>query len=239
MPLPMEIKKLNSREITRKSGSNFASSFWFLPENKRKALTTIYAYCRITDDIVDCADQSDVPLSEIKNQLSQWEENTLLAVQGRLNGKNTPLLGELSQVVKEYQIPPDYFMKLIEGVKMDLEVQTYHTFEDLYQYCYRVAGIVGLICVEIFGYKNPKTRDYAVNLGVAFQLTNILRDIKSDLRRGRVYLPADDLKKFNLSPEILLASVDTSLSKEEVINHFKSLIDYECRRAETYYLMAK
>lgn len=225
----------NSKKIVEASGSNFASSFWFLSKEKRNALNTIYAYCRLTDDIVD---QSPDPAREqdVRIQLDSWRNETLKSFQQKTSH---PVLQELSAVVAQYHIPHELFHQLIDGVQMDLEKRSYKTFDELYPYCYRVASIVGLMCTEVFGYKNIKTKDYAVNLGVAFQLTNILRDLKTDAQRGRVYIPEEDLSNHGLSRENILTFADSPIPKVETINQFKALIDFECRRANLYYKKAK
>lgn len=227
----MEPAPLSSEQITKTSGSNFVSSFWFLPKQKRQALNVIYAYCRLTDDIVDLA-RGGPEKQNAQKTLDNWRKETVKSFK---NGNDTPVLKELSGIVRQYQIPQDYFHQLIDGVQMDLEKNSYKTFEELYTYCYRVASVVGLICLKIFGYRNLRTKDYAVNLGVAFQMTNILRDLKTDAESGRVYLPEQDLEKFSLKRQdiLRLSSATTNDSA------FKRLIDFECQRAEYFYKKAK
>ncbi|MBI3012870.1 MAG: squalene/phytoene synthase family protein [Elusimicrobia bacterium] len=218
--------------MTQNSGSNFVPSFLFLPKEKQNALTVIYAYCRLTDDIVDQSVTSE-DKEKIQTQLSLWKEETLRAFRGE---SDHPVLQELSIVVSQYSIPQNYFLDLIEGVRMDLEKDSYPTFADLYPYCYRVAGVVGLMCLAVFGYRNPKSREYAVNLGLAFQLTNILRDVRTDADRGRVYIPVMDLRRFDFSMESFRAAVTNPQSLiEDKRKELKNLIRYEIERAQLYY----
>lgn len=224
----------NSQTITRGSGSNFVSSFWFLPPEKRAALTAIYAWCRLTDDIVDAAVTPEQE-KEARLKMGAWRAQTLGLYEGRAEH---PVLRDLSGVVRLYPIPPKYFEDLIEGVLMDLDRKSYAAFADLRPYCYRVASVVGLMCLEVFGYKNPRSREFAEHLGIAFQLTNIIRDVKTDAGRGRVYLPEEDLRKFGFSREDMLTLADEPLVKEEKINRFKALIAFECERAESFYRQA-
>ena len=223
----MNTSSLNSKEITQTSGSNFVSSFWFLPAPKQQALTAIYAYCRLTDDLVDLAPNKETAQQQIK----MWREQTqqILTAQPQ-----HPVLQDLAQVSKTYKIPLDYYLQLIDGVEMDLEKTDYATFEELYQYCYRVASIVGLMCLQVFEFKNLKSKQYAIELGLAFQITNILRDVKTDLERGRIYLPKEDLKKFDLSSDDLKKLTQNSPSNE-LLKKFKDLIQFECNRAEMFY----
>lgn len=222
----------DSKKIVRASRSNFASSFWFLPREKREALNTIYAYCRLSDDLVDLASSPD----EAKSQLAEWRKTVSRAFKEK---SEHPVLHALALTASRYQIPEIYFHQLLDGVQMDLERNRYATFDELYPYCYQVASVVGLMCLEVFGYQNAESKEFAVNLGIAFQLTNILRDIKSDIERGRVYIPEEDLKKFNLSREDLLALNQPSELKLEKMNQFKALIDFECGRAGYYYKKAR
>jgi len=197
---------MNSREITKTSGSNFVNSFWFLPKKKRHALEVIYAYCRLTDDLVDLSPSSE----EAKTQLSEWKVQTRKSLE---DGSDILVLKELSNIVETYHIPSHYFFELIDGVETDIEKKQYATFDELYRYCYAVASIVGLMCIQVFGCRSGGSKDFAIDLGLAFQLTNILRDIRTDAQRGRVYLPVEDLKKFGLTIEDLLNLKEGATSK--------------------------
>lgn len=225
----------NSAEITKASGSNFVSSFGFLSKEKQNDLTVIYAYCRLTDDIVDRGIEQATGGQTVL-ELENWRKETSKAFQSKSNYK---VLQELQGVVDKYKIPHDYFHQLIDGVRMDLDKKSYQTFEELYPYCYRVASIVGLTCLEVFGYRNPKTKDYAVNLGISFQLTNIIRDIKTDAQRARIYIPEEDFKKFGFNRETLLNFVGGSFGQNKNVVSFKNLVDFECKRAIYYYRKSK
>jgi 15-cis-phytoene synthase len=211
-------------DTSRNRKSSFYFSFFSLPRPKRDAIETIYAFCRFTDDIVD-----EVRDEKEKHALLlQWTEELKRSLYGV---SRYTLLNKLAAIIQRFHIPVEHFYELIKGMEMDLMNTRYGTFVELEQYCYRVASTVGLICAEIFGYTNEKTKQYAINLGIALQLTNILRDIKSDIKNGRVYLPLEDLKKFNYTEEELL-----NLTYNE---HFVELMKFECERAHEYFRRAK
>ncbi len=226
---------MNSSQVTKTSGSNFVSSFWFLPEQKRDALTAIYAYCRITDDIVDMADQTGNQ-ADARAKIEAWRRETRRCFDGE-HGAH-PVVKDAAKATRRFAIPQNLFFELIDGVSMDLDCKSYATFEDLKPYCYRVASVVGLMCLEVFGYRDPSAKQFAVDLGMAFQLTNILRDVKTDAQRGRTYLPDADLQRFGLTRADLLAlaTLDTFGAKEKA---FRSLFAYETARARDYYMSAK
>ncbi len=210
--------------ISKNSQSNFYYTFSLLPGKKREALNTIYTFCRSTDDIVDLDHNEH---SKKIAMLSRWRKEFEKAL---LYQSEFPLLNTVAKIIHHFKIPTEPFFELMKGVEMDLFNKRYLTFQDLLEYCYRVASTVGLMAIEIFGYKNQITRDYAINLGIAMQLTNILRDIKEDSKVGRIYLPQEDLKKFHYSEQDIL---------NEVFNdNFRSLMKYESDRAENYYQKA-
>lgn len=218
----------NSSAITKSSGSNFVSSFWFLPKEKREALTSIYAFCRLTDDIVDLASNPELA----KENLDAWSVQLQQAFE---ETSSHPVLKDIAQISQRYHIPREYFFQLIDGMEMDLTKKTYQTFEELYSYCYFAASVVGLICLEVFGCQDQRSKEFAVNLGIAFQLTNILRDLRTDLQRGRIYLPQEDLKKYGLSSEDFLTLKESVQVPPGKITRFQDLIQFECARAESYY----
>lgn len=188
-----------SRAITRKSASNLALAFVLLPKSKRDAMSTLYAFCREVDDV---ADEHSATADERRRELARWREDIKRACE---NG--TPELAvnvELMPVIQKYSLPFALFDELITGCEMDLEVKRYEDFDELELYCYRVASAVGLLSIEIFGHRKPAARDYAVLLGKALQFTNILRDVKTDAARGRIYLPKTELKKFNVTENEIL-----------------------------------
>jgi 15-cis-phytoene synthase len=211
-------------DFSQNRKSNFYFSFFSLPRPKRDAIETIYAFCRFTDDIVDDARDE----KEKHALLLQWTEELKRSLYGV---SRYTLLNKLASIINHFKIPVEHFYELIKGMEMDLMNTRYGTFAELEQYCYRVASTVGLICAEIFGYTNEKTKQYAINLGIALQLTNILRDIKSDVRNGRIYLPLEDLRKFNYTESELV-----NLTYNE---HFVELMKFECSRTREYFRRAK
>jgi phytoene synthase len=188
-----------SRTVTRKSASNLALAFVLLPKPKRHAMTALYAFCREVDDV---ADEEAMALETRRASLAAWREDVRLACEG--GAPKFPVNRELQPVISEYRLPFKYFDELIQGVEMDLDIKRYNTCEELELYCYRVASVVGLLSVEIFGYQNQQCRQYAIALGKALQLTNILRDVRGDAERGRIYLPLSELKRHNVSPDEIL-----------------------------------
>lgn len=213
-----------AQQIAKKSKSSFYYAFNLLPAEKREAMNTVYAFCRKTDDIVDETAEPDYVKYE---KLRKWRLEFEKAFSGH---SNYPLLNKLGKTISNFNIPLDPFFELIKGMEMDLQRDRYKSFDDLQLYCYRVASTVGLMCIEIFGYKNPSTKDFAVNLGIALQLTNILRDISKDAENGRIYLPLEDLKRFEYSEKEIF---------EKIYNtNFKDLMTYEAGRAKGYFELA-
>lgn len=208
---------------TKNSGSNFYYSFLFLPKAKREAMYTVYAFCKAIDSAVDEPAAGANP----KDELTHWR-NELDAVYS--GTPTTPIMISLAHHVKSMGIPKAYFEELIKGVEMDLFHNRYVTFDELSLYCYRVASVVGLICLHIFGVTSARAQDYAVALGMAFQLTNILRDVGTDAGERRIYLPLEDLRKWNYAEKSML---NRSYSPE-----FCALMEYEASRAHHYYQRA-
>jgi 15-cis-phytoene synthase len=206
--------------LVRKSGSSFYYSFLILPKPKREAIYAVYAFCRFVDDIAD--EPGDVATKS--ERLKVWREEIDRSYAGR---PSHPITTTLRACLDRYPIPQSYFEELLNGVEMDLTISRYRTFADLSRYCYRVASVVGLICIEIFGYQRAATKDYAVSLGHALQLTNILRDLKTDGRRGRIYLPQEDLERFGYAEEDLLNCRYTPA--------FFPLMRFEADRARAYF----
>lgn len=211
-------------EVTQRSGSNFYYSFLFLPRDRREAMYTVYAFCKEVDSVVD----EPAPGSDPATELARWRRELAACYRGQ---PTKPVTISLARHIKELGIPQQYFDELINGVEMDLVHRRYATFKDLYQYCYRVASVVGLICLHIFGTRSPDAKDYAINLGIAFQLTNILRDVGNDADRGRVYVPQEDLRRFGYREEDLMHRRHTPA--------FVELMRYQCARAEQYYEVAR
>ena len=211
-------------DLTKKSGSNFYYSFLFLPKARRDAMYTVYAFCKAVDSAVD----EPPPGSDPKEELRRWRAE-LDAVYG--GSPAWPIMISLAHHAKSLSIPKAYFEELIKGVEMDLLTQRYDTFDELSLYCYRVASIVGLICLHVFGPTSPHAQDYAVDLGMAFQLTNILRDLGTDAEQGRIYLPREDLAHFGYSEADLLQRKDCPRLHE--------LVRFEAGRARQYYAKAQ
>lgn len=203
-----------------KSGSSFYYSFLFLPPARRLAITALYAFCREVDDIVDECTDTEVA----RTKLTWWRKE----IAGTFAGSaQHPVAQALIPVVRTFNLPQTHFQDVIDGMEMDLRYNRYPDFATLQTYCYRVAGVVGLMAAEIFGYRDPATLKYAENLGTAFQLTNIIRDIGEDARRGRVYLPLDELTRFGIS-----ATDIVHLQNREEL---RRLVEYQIERAEQYY----
>lgn len=209
----------------KKSKTNFFYSSLFLSKPKREGLRAVYAYCRLTDDIVD---NESLTYEEKSEQLRIWKERLSTSLKG-ITGDD--FFDILKFQVDKFRIPHKPFFDLIEGMEMDIVKCRYGTFEDLYKYCYCAASSVGLMSVEIFGYGNPDTKKYAEYLGAALQITNIMRDVKKDAANNRIYLPLEDLKRFNYTEEELMTSVYNE--------NFRNLMEFEYIRAEEYYRKAK
>ncbi len=221
--------KMNAAELvatlTRRSGSNFYYSFLFLPRGKREAMYALYAFCRTVDDAVD---QGSGSPGDQRCVLAEWRAELRRAYQGR---PTQPIAVRLAEVVRDFPIPREHLDAILDGVEMDIDKRRYASFEELYEYCYRVAAAVGLACIEIFGYSDLRARDYAVNLGVALQLTNIMRDLKTDADRGRIYLPLDELRRFGYPEEDLLRGRYTQ--------PYLELMRFQADRTHAYYRAAR
>ncbi|MDO7596370.1 MAG: presqualene diphosphate synthase HpnD [Pseudomonadota bacterium] len=206
-----------------KSGSSFYYSFRFLPLQQRQAIIALYAFCREVDDTVDEIADTDIA----STKLAWWREE----IQRTFHGIATHPVGlALQSALQNFDLHEEYFMEIIDGMAMDLDQFSYPEFKNLALYCHRAASVVGLLSVEIFGYEDRKTLKYAENLGLALQLTNIIRDVREDAERGRIYLPQDELQQFNVSADDLLALK----SSPELIN----LLKFQTVRAKKYYQQA-
>jgi phytoene synthase len=212
--------------------TSFYYSFLVLPPEQRRAIVAVWDFCRAVDDAVDEAPAVTAggdPLPAGRAAVAFWREELARAFDGR--APSTAPARRLQPFVRQFDLPRQAFEDVIDGVAMDLDTTRYETFGNLFEYCRRVASAVGLICLRIFGSRGEGAREYALNLGVALQLTNILRDVKQDLERGRVYLPLDDLRAHGCTVDDLAAGV--------VTEPVRRLIAFECRRAREFYQRAK
>ncbi len=205
------------------SGSSFYYSFMALAENQRKAIIALYAFCREVDDLVDNPGED-----QIKTIKLQWWREEI----ERLFDKQAqhPVTRALTPILEEFDLPQEYFLEIIDGMEMDLHNLRYDSFKSLSLYCYRVASVVGLMAAEIFGYKDRSTLKYARDLGMAFQLTNILRDVHEDAQRGRIYLPTEDLQQFSVSEDDILNGKNS--------DNLQRLMQFEYDRTQEYYQRA-
>ena len=206
-----------------KSGSSFYYSFMFLPPEKRRAITALYAFCREVDDVVDeCSDESVA-----RTTLAWWRVQVAAIYEGQ---PQHPVALALMPVVKQFNFPQEHLLEIIDGMEMDLQQHQYADFKALQLYCYRVASVVGLLSAEIFGYSDRKTLKFAHDLGIAFQLTNIIRDMGEDARRGRIYLPQDELAQFGVHTRDILEGRES--------DEFHKLMQFQIERAQRYYQQA-
>ena len=224
------------RHIARSAAKNFYYGFLALPARKRNALSAVYAFMRHADDI---SDDPSLPPEQRREKLTEW----MNALRRVVNGERTddPVLMALADTQKTFNIPLELLEKLVQGTAMDLPQHAcgadrnsglqYETFEQLYDYCYHVASVVGLVCIRIFGYRDPRAEELAEQTGVAFQLTNIIRDVKEDSQLGRVYLPSEDLHRFGVEA--------SALRNGNAANSLRPVLEFEAERAREYYRAAE
>lgn len=205
------------------SGSSFYYSFLFLPAEQRRAIQALYAFCREVDDVVDECSDANVA----QRKLDWWRGEIDAAFAGQ---PRHPVSRALQPALQRYNLPLEYFHEIVDGMTMDLERRHYASFSELALYCHRVAGVVGLLSAEIFGYRQRETLKYAETLGTAFQLTNIIRDVREDAERGRLYLPLDELSATGLDPEDVLAQPQN--------DSLRTLLAQQAGRAREYYTRA-
>lgn len=202
------------------SGSSFYYSFLILPKDKRDAITALYAFCREVDDIVDSRGEDHIK----HTKLAWWREEV-----GRLfkGTPQHPISRAIAQHLEHYNLSEEYFLEILDGMAMDMDVTRYASFRELSLYCYRVASVVGILSAEIFGYQDRQTLKYAHDLGTAFQLTNIIRDVYEDIQRDRLYLPQDEMQEFGVSIE--------DIRQQRQTPAFARLMQYQVDRANSYY----
>jgi len=206
-----------------KSGSSFYYSFLFLPPDKRRAITALYAFCREVDDAVDeCSDTTVA-----RTTLNWWRGQVAEIYSGK---PQHPVGQALVPVVKQFNLAQKYLLEIIDGMEMDIDQPRYPDFASLQLYCYRAAAVVGLLSAEIFGYRDQQTLKYAHDLGIAFQLTNIIRDVGEDARRNRIYLPMDEMRQYDVTAADILNARETE--------NFHGLMAFQIERAERYYRQA-
>ena len=218
--IDLELAYEACRTITRREAKNFYYAFLTLPAAKRRAIYAAYAFCRHCDDSVDEETSTDAKLTA----LASLQSNLDATYSGNAS---SPVYLALADVAQRYDIPQDYFQEIILGVKSDLVKNRFENFDELREYCYRVASVVGLICLQIFGYEDDDAKEYAVDLGLAMQLTNIIRDVREDLDMGRIYLPQDEMARFGYSEEDLRKGVRNQA--------FLDLMGFQSRRARGYF----
>ncbi len=234
MPTLLEASTAYCRRLARQRARNFYYGFLLLPRSRREAFCAVYAFMRYCDDVAD----GDDSVARKSARLAEWRQALDRALRGNYEMccKSGPgreqnlILPAFHHAVQQYSIPPEYFHDLIDGAEMDLSIRSYRTFADLRQYCYRVASVVGLCSLHMLGFRDPEAKKLAEECGIAFQLTNILRDLREDARSGRVYLPLDDLERFGYSPEQLAAGVYN--------DEFLRLMRFEIKRAKGFYKRA-
>jgi phytoene synthase len=213
---------MNAAKITGESKSNLALAFVALGAERRTDIMIFYAFCRVVDDI---ADSTELSVEEKARGLTAWRRWLRESSPGE-----AAIAREVRELIAKYSLTPAMLEEIIDGVEMDLENVRYDTFEALRVYCYRVASAVGLVSIEIFGYRNPACREYAIQLGLALQMTNIIRDVGKDLRNGRIYLPQEDLARFGYSTD--------DLRRQEYNESFVRLMEFEAARAEKFFAEA-
>lgn len=222
-PVSLEADYERCAQVTRRSSSNFFYAFMLLPAERRRALYAVYAFCRFVDDIAD-----DESIRDPARLLARWREELGRVYEGE---PTRPISRALADAARRFSIPRELVEEFIAGIEMDLTRKRYQSFDELRLYCHRVASVVGLICIEIFGHRNQSAKPYAENLGIAFQITNILRDVREDAARGRIYLPLDDLEQFSVTEDEILRGVYSP--------NFVSLMEFEAHRAREYYARAQ
>jgi len=214
--------QVKAANITRQSKSNLALAFISLGRERKRDINIFYAFCRVVDDI---ADSSKLNVAEKRQRLAAWREMLRSAIPGE-----PALAHEVRCLIDKYSLSIEMLEEIISGVEMDLSISRYATFEELRVYCYRVASVVGLVSIEIFGYRNPACKEYALQLGLALQMTNIIRDIGKDLRNGRIYLPQEDLARYEYS--------EAELKDRQYNERFVRLMKFEAQRARQFFSSA-
>ena len=221
MATSLQASYQHCHRVARERARNFYYGFWLLPKPRRDAFCAVYAFMRYSDDVAD----GEAPPAEKAGKLRAWHETLERTLAG--DYRESLILPAFHDAVERYQIPTEYFHQLIAGTEMDLTIHSYRTFEELYQYCYSVASVVGLCSLHLFGFRDPRAKLLAERCGIAFQLTNILRDVQQDAAGGQIYLPLEDLERFRCTPDQFLGSVRSQ--------GYCQLMRHEIARARAYY----
>ena len=222
MATELELAYSYCQQVTKENARNFYYTFRPLPPEKRRAIYAVYAYCRLCDDISD----GDLPIDEKRHAFTDVR-HSLQAREINHTGEHAPMYRALHDAARAYNIPYCLFEEILQGVETDMVKSRFADFDELREYCYKVASVVGLVCIKIFGYEDPKAEEYAVEMGIAMQLTNILRDVREDLERGRIYIPQDDMERFGVS--------ESGLARGELTDEFRALMAHQAARARGYY----
>ncbi len=217
------------RQITRHHAKTFYLATFFLPENQQNPIYAMYALLRTVDDLVDLAEDKltngQLSRDELNGSIETWKSRLRDCYAGK--PMEDPILMAWQDTLRHFSVPAELPLDLIDGVAMDIEFTPFETFDQLYVYCYKVASVVGLMSSEIFGYSDPRALDHAIELGIAMQLTNILRDIGEDVDRGRIYLPLEELRRFGYSTDAFM--------KKTMNRNFIELMKFQIARARKYY----
>ena len=220
MATELELAYSHCQRVTRQNARNFYYTFRPMPYAKRRAMYAVYAYCRLCDDIAD----GELPLEA---KYRGFEEVRRNLQSDEPSGEDAPMYRALHDTARRFDIPYRYFEEILEGVEMDMVKSRFASFDELREYCYKVASVVGLVCIRIFGFDDPKAKEYAVEMGLAMQLTNILRDVKEDAERGRIYIPQDEMSRFSYT--------ETELERGAITDSFRSLMAHQADRARWYF----
>ena len=220
MATELELAYSYCQRVTKENARNFYYTFRPMPAEKRRGMYAVYAYCRLCDDIAD----GELPIEE---KLAGFEEVRRNLRTGEPSGEDGLMYLALHDTARRFEIPYGYFEEILQGVEMDMSKSRFATFEELREYCYKVASVVGLVCIRIFGFEDPKAEGYAVDMGLAMQLTNILRDVKEDAERGRIYIPQDELSRFEYT--------EAELERGALTEGFRALMAYQAERAQRYF----
>ena len=220
MVTELELAYDHCQRIAKEHAKNFYYAFRTLPPRKRRAIYAAYAFCRHCDDVAD----EEMPLDEKRRLFAETRGRLAESLDGR---SDDPVFAALAGATREFDIPAEYLEEIIQGIEMDLTWTRFQNFEELRNYCYRVASVVGLLCIEVFEYTDPNAKEHAIDLGLAMQLTNIMRDVKEDAERGRIYIPLDEIASFGYSEQQLMDGV--------VNDEFRNLMAFQAERARRYF----